>query len=246
MSRTIAIVGVILALAFPTGMARAESQEDEYLGVTDPFGDPSNYEFAEDEKADKEFFHLGRFLMLGIDIGAGIFTGGLGSTTNPGMYFGAHLLYFFDRIIAFEAAAHYANHLDSIRPNQTESGDINTDLIPITVGLRYYFDTRSAPSAIAAANPYLAAGGGIYIRRQEVIDGNLPFANQEADTSQFGFYAGGGIEFSIYRRHVYLGIDARFHFVFFTDEDDTLNGKLQEGDRAGDYFTPTVTLTYNF
>ena len=51
-------------------------------GVSDPFGDPTNYEFQEDEKEDKEFFHLGRYVMFGVDLGAGIYTGGLGATTR--------------------------------------------------------------------------------------------------------------------------------------------------------------------
>src|SRR5262249_30149836 len=96
---------VCLLMASYGRVTRAESQSNgDYKGVTDPFGDPSNYEFSEDEKEDKEFFHLGRYVMLGADVGIGAFTGGLGRTANPGLYIGAHMMYFFDKSIAFEIA----------------------------------------------------------------------------------------------------------------------------------------------
>lgn len=226
---------------------RAESQGSEYKGVTDPFGDPANYEFAEDEKEDKEFFHLGRYLMFGIDFGVGIFTGGLGRTVEPGPYVGARLVYFFDKAIAFEAAAHYSNHLDKVVAGSAEL-QIDTNMIPITLGFRYYFDTKNAPKAIAIANPFLAFGGGIYMRNQNVIAATGGFEVEganDATTSNFGGYGGGGVEFAIYRRHIYLGVDARYHFVFFTDESADFR---QPGlvDRSGDYFTTCLTLTYNF
>ena len=59
-----------LSVVSPTS-AFAESQGSDYKGISDPFGDPTAYEFAEDEKADKEFIHLGRCLMLGNDFGLG-------------------------------------------------------------------------------------------------------------------------------------------------------------------------------
>jgi len=228
-------------------VARAESQNNDYKGITDPFGDPANYEFAEDEKEDKEFFHLGRFLMLGVDIGAALFTGGLGTSTEPGPYVGGRLVYFFDRSIALEAAGHFSNHLDSVRPASGGFVDIDTTMIPINVGFRYYFDTRDAPKAIAVANPYLSFGGGVYIRSQSVIAQSSGITG-DADgmTSNFGAYGGAGIEFSIYRRHIYLGIDVRYHMVFFSDEGSDWDGLLEVGERGGDYVTPMVTLTYNF
>ena len=241
------IVTSVLLLGAPVQPVFAESQGSDYKGVTDPFGDPANYEFAEDEKEDKEFFHLGRYLMLGVDVGAAIFTGGLGKSVEPGASFGGKLLYFFDKSICLEAAAHYSNHLDNVVVDNTSQLQIDTNLIPLTLGFRYYFDTKNAPKAIAIANPYLAFGGGVYMRSQNVIANSPDFDIGIGDTttSNFGGNAGGGVEFNIYRRHIYLGVDLRYHLIFFTDEADDY-GKPGIVDRGGDVFTTYLSITYNF
>lgn len=245
MNTKLILMSWVLALTLGT-LARAESQGSEYKGITDPFGDPANYEFAEDEKEDKEFFHLGRYLMLGVDLGVGIYTGGLGKTVAPGPYFGLRLLYFFDKSICLEVAGHYVQQEDIITVNSSQSLTIATDLLPINVGFRYYFDTKNAPKAIAIANPYLSFGGGAYIRNQDVVDqtGGLTATVGNSSTSNFGGYAGGGVEFSVYRRHIYVGADFRYHLIFFVDESDNLG--IEGADRSGDYFTGVLSITYNF
>jgi outer membrane protein W len=226
----------------------AESQINDYPGVKDPFGDPSNYEFSEDEQADKEFFHLGRFLMFGVDVGAGIFTGGLGSTSAPAVMFGGRFLFFMDRSLALEASAHYAYHLDLVRAagGGGTGIDYDVDFIPINFGLRFYFDTRGAPRALSIANPYLAAGGGVYMRTLTPASASPGVTAPLEDSTSFGAYGGAGVEFLIYGTHIYMGADIRYHMIFFPDESTTLNGLVAQGDRAGDYLTTLVTLTYNF
>lgn len=229
----------------------AESQENEYKGITDPFGDPANYEFAEDEKEDKEFFHLGRYLMFGLDFGAGIFTQGLGRSAGAGFFSGVRLIYFFDQRIGLEAAAHYALHTDIIRPSGSLQANVDTQLVPLTVSFRYYFDTKDFPRALAVANPYLAFGAGAYLRSQKVLSSNFNFTSSDGFSSNFGLNLGMGLEFNIYRRHVYLGGDFRYHLVFFEDEGSGIqdaNGApvISADDRSGDYITTLLTITYNF
>ncbi len=237
----------LLGMTLISSQVFAESGTGDYPGVADPFADPSQYEFSEEEKEDKEFFHLGRFLMIGLDLGASIFTGGLGASTSPGLLAGAHLVYFIDKAIAFEGRFSYSNHLDSPRGASNTGADIDLNVISAVGGFRYYFDTKSAPRAIAIANPYLAFGGGVYMRSPFVVDNSSGVNTSTViDTSAFGGYAGGGIEFLIYRQHVYLGLDLRYHMVFFPDENDTFGNLLQPGDRAGDYVTTAMTLTYSF
>lgn len=236
------LVFCLSTLAVP---AFAESQENDYKGISDPFGDPSSYEFSDDEAQDKEFFHLGRFMMLGLESGVGIFNGGLGTTTEPALYAGMKLLYFFDKSIALELAAHFARHLDSLIASNSTFAQIQTDMIPVTAGIRYYFDTRSSPKALAIANPYLAVGPGAYLRLQNTVAAGAGMQLDSTDNTNFGLYAGGGIEFLIYRKHIYLGIDARYHMVFFLDEGTQTLGGMRV-DRSGDYMTLSMSLTYSF
>ncbi len=243
----VVILATIL-VAMMSHKAVAESQNEDYQGITDPFGDPSQYEFAEDEKEDKEFFHLGRFLMFGIDVGVGLFTGGLGSTNTPAFYAGAHFIYFFDRSFALEIAGHFGSDVDTPKSSSGNGGTINTTLIPITLGFRYYFNTADAPRAVAIANPYLGLGAGIYLRSQEPSSASS-YNEPSSTTSSFGAYGAGGIEFLIYRKHIYLGIDARYHLVFFApDLTTSVNGgpTAIPGSRSGNYFTTTASITYNF
>jgi len=239
------ITPILLALLLNTAPAFSESQNGDYQGITDPFGDPANVEFAEDEKEDKEFFHLGRFLMVGVDLGMGVFTGGLGSSNSPGFAVGGRFIYFFDRALGLEAAVHTSSHVDAIRSTGV-SADIDTSLMPVTAGVRYYFDTKSAPRALALANPYVVAGAGLYIRNQTVTASTGTVSATNGATNNFGGFVGAGVEFLIYRRHIYLGADLRYHLVFFDDEDATFGNSLELGARSGDYFNAVISLTYNF
>jgi len=246
MNTILKFFGLTLSISlFLSSQLRGEGKPGDFRPVKNPFGDPSTYEFAEDEKADKEFFHLGRFFMIGFDVGAGVYTGGLGRSVNPGAYFGARIIYFFDRSIAFEAAVHYSKQLDVVT-SPTLNANIDTTLVPLTLGFRYYFNTKESPKAIAMANPYLAFGGGAYLREQQVLFSQPTFNVSNANNSQFGAYGGVGVEFAVYRKHLYLGLDLRYHLIFFFDEEDTLGNAVAPGDRSGDYFTPAITLTYSF
>jgi len=241
-------IGVLTAgclLALSPATVRAESQS--FKGGGDPFEDPTDHEFQGDEREDKAFFHLRRDLMFGIDLGAGFFTGGLGASNAPAFLSGAHLVYFFDRQLAIEAGAHYANDVDTISANLNQTGRLNTDLIPITLAFRFYFDTRNAPKAIAIANPYLVGGGGIYLRNQTVIDNlNNALPLPSGSTASFGALAGAGVEFAIYGEHLYLGADFRYHFVFWPDRGDTMKNALPDGARNGGWISAVATLTYSF
>lgn len=238
---------VILLLFLVSAHIYAEGQNEEYRGITDPFGDPANYEFAEDEKEDKEFFHLGRFLMFGVNLGLGVFTQGLGRTVEPGFLAGGKFLYFLDASIAFEGTVNYSNHKDTVRSSSGQFVELDTNMLPITAGFRYYFNVKNAPKAIAIANPYLAFGGGVYMRTQKIIQtAGFSFNSRDSTMSHFGGYGAFGFEFPIYGKHIYLGVDLRYHFVFFDDEDDTFNGALEQGSRGGDYFTPAASISYNF
>lgn len=220
------LIPLLVALPF---RAQAESQGGDYKGITDPFGDPTAYEFSEDEKNDKEFFHLGRFFMLALDFGLGSFTSNLGENSESAFYSGAHFVYFFDKSLAFEGRGAYLKHL------MTDGSE--TSILPINFGFRFYPDIKNAPRPIALANPYLAAGGGLYIKTDDVNTGTQ-------STKNMGAYFGGGLEFLIYRRHIYLGADLRYHLVYFDNEN--LNSNADPNAGSGNYFTTVFSIVYSF
>lgn len=240
--RFIAILSLLFALSLPMP-AGAESKSSDYPGVSDPFADPAQYEFSDEEKEDKEFFHLGRYMMLGLDMGAAIFTSGLGLYAAPGFLIGGNLVYFFDKAFAFEGRATLSDHSEIPTSSGGTQLVLQTSIAAFTGGFRFYFDTKAAPRAIAIANPYLAMGAGVYNRNSTYISGT---GTAPLPSTNFGAYGGGGIQFMVYRNHVYLGADLRYHLVFFNDETGTLGGLLQQGERGGDYMTATVTATYSF
>lgn len=240
-----AAVGLAAIGCLLSPMAHAESQSGEYRGINDPFGDPSNYEFADDEREDKEFFHLGRFLMLGFEAGLGVFTGGLGGSVNPGPSFGGRILYFFDKSLALELYGAFGQHLDQVRGQGGAGADLNLAMTSLNFGFRYYFDTKDAPKAIAVANPYLAVSPGIYFMSLESLQ-SVGVTPDYTDDQGFGVAAGGGVEFNIYRRHLFLGLDLRYHLVFFGNEGSTFGGALPAGARGGDYFRAAATINYSF
>lgn len=243
--RFLCLIAILIALCAPRS-GRAESQ-----GVSDPFGDPDEVEAEQPapERHDKKtrVFHLTRSVMLGADVGAGVFTGGLGQTNATGAYFGARLVYFFDDHLALEFAVHYAHDVDTISPpNTTNYTQIDTQVIPITVGLRYsIFDGKASKRAIVRCNPYLIGGPGVYLRQQSQIQHSGIDFTPGSPTS-FGVFAGGGVEFAVYDRSLFLGVDLRYHLVFWSDADDTMGNLLKAGARSGGYFTPVATLTYSF
>jgi len=220
---------VVLILFCWIAPSRAESQGGDYKGITDPFGDPTAYEFSEDEKNDKEFFHLGRFFMLGLDFGMGSFTGGLGENSDSAFYAGAHLIYFFDKSLAFEGRGAYLKH--------TLLDGTQTSIVPLNFGFRFYPDIKNAPRPIALANPYLALGGGLYIKTDDV-DLEIESTNNTGD------YFGGGLQFLIYRRYIYLGADLRYHLVYFDHE--IANSASDPNAGSGNYFSTVFSITYNF
>lgn len=238
---------VVLSFALGTFCIQGLAEEEDYRGIQDPFADPFTdnqviLEQPNSETADPASpSGTDRQFLLGLDIGAGIFTGGLQVSTAPSVMFGARLTYFFTPQVAIELSAGTGSFLDQILTTN-EVIDVDTKIIPITLGLRYYIGNPS-DKTIQAVNPYIGIGGGNYIRQQRVLTSTTI---QGGDNSQTGAWGSLGLELPISKRKIFLGLDLRYHLIFFIDEDDDLNGLVAVGDRAGDLFVPSVTFSYNF
>ncbi len=72
-----------------------------------------------------------------------------------------------------------------------------------------------------SVQPYLLGGPGWYKRSVEPLEG--PAEDLEASTTEFGWHAGGGLEFLL-GRHVGIHGDYRYTFLDFGDDDDDDDG----------------------
>ena len=218
--------------------------------INDPFGDPGepspspSVDNDEDEGPPAPIIRRKHF--LGVYGGIGMFTGGLGSTTKPAGTAGVKFVYLWRPNIGIELSAQYSYHLDVVEPSAGQSVNIQTTLIPIVAGLRYYFGGLKPGKFARVANPYLAGGAGLYHRYQDIVNatGGLEIHSGSAVTSSFGAYVGGGLEFGLFHKRLYIGTDLRYNFIFFSP--DLTGLSLPSGSRSGGYFAAVVPLTFNF
>ncbi len=84
--------------------------------------------------------------------------------------------------------------------------------------------------ARGSVSPYLLGGPGWYKRKVEVIEGS----DLSASTTEFGWHAGGGIEFLL-GRHFGVHGDYRYTFLDFSkdDDDDVIGGGIGGGVLGG-------------
>ena len=76
----------------------------------DPFADYHEFEEDEQQEADENFFHNGRFFSVGILGGYESFTQTLGLLYSPSVIFGGYLTYFFDLRFALQVSYQTVNH----------------------------------------------------------------------------------------------------------------------------------------
>src|SRR5208282_3311600 len=76
----------------------------------DPFADYHEFEEDEQQEADENFFHNGRFFAVGIMGGYQSFTDVLGVLYQPTATYGLFLTYFFDLRFALQVSYMLATH----------------------------------------------------------------------------------------------------------------------------------------
>jgi opacity protein-like surface antigen len=207
-----------------------------------------------DEEVSRYF---GRFFQTNFLFGTGLYTGSLGKSNSAGFDLGLKFVFYFDKLWGGELGIGYYTHKSFYNLDNTGvSGiDISLDtvMIPISLGLRYAFDRDNLPRGISLMNPYLALNGEI-VFRSEAVKGAVDTTGADTtvqdkfqpgsvtSTTAFGANFGGGVEFDVYKNKVFLGIDLRFHLLFWPDA-DALVGNLG---RDGNYFTILGMLSYNY
>lgn len=224
----------------------AQDFEDYNAFETDPI---------ELDKEVSEYF--GRFFQSNMLLGTGLFTGGLGRANSPGFNLGLRFVYYFDRVWAAEIAGSWVRHSTFYNSSNTGLNNVDmqmqTTVVPIQIGIRYAFDVKQLPRSIALMNPFLASDFELLMRSEKVESSpeltGMPAslkskfaANAVVNSKAYGMNLGGGMEFDVYRNKLFLGVDLRYHILFWSDADDIV-GKV---DRRGNYFTILGMATYNY
>ena len=234
---------ILLALAsFLTLSPHKAFAQTDPEEAYDPFSDYSEFDEASDEEADINFFRNGRFLTVGLAVGPQSFTDGMAKAYGDGPAMGIYISYFFDLRLAMSLVLMAADHNVKIRT----TGPLYTGTVSfneVNFHLKYYFNTQNVQKGLADLNPYMM-GGLSQVTRSYSIAELLTRSKETLTSTDLGL----GIEIPLLRRKAYLGIQALYHMISFTDENKaTVNGvdpllyKLN-----GDYINTQFILGMNF
>jgi hypothetical protein len=180
----------------------------------DPFADYSEFDEAQEEEADINFFRHGRFVTIGFIGGLRGFTQGLGNLYTPAPSFGLFLSYFFDLRFAMQFSfntSDHAFHVTSVDGQQTATGTVG--ITNFALDMKYYINTQNVTKGLAKFNPYFI-GGFARVDRTTHIDGLSGFGKEGA----MGFDLGGGIEFPMLKNKMYFGGQALYQMINFQDK----------------------------
>ena len=235
-------VALVCLTMLCSGWARAEDTglEGSYRlaqfdadDTYDPFADYSEFDEAQDEEADINFFRNGRFVTVGFTGGMRGFTGGLGTMYQPAPSFGVYLSYFFDLRFALQFSFLTSDH--KFRVASRDGNQVGTGTIGIsTFGLdmKYYVNTQNVTKGLAKFNPYLIAGFAS-VERTTQIDKVAGFGKERA----MGFNLGAGIELPMLRNKMYFGAQGMYQLINFRNEnsevvfaDEARTGRFPNGD----------------
>lgn len=211
----------------------------------DPFADYSEFEAAEDEEADLNFFRNGRFVTMGFVGGMRQWTEGLGKLLDSGSpHFGFFLSYFFDLRFALQFSFLTGDHDFNVK---TTAGNKKTGTVGIQnfgLDLKYYVNTQNVTRGLAAFNPYIILGMS-QMHRTSSIKGSVGFGKESATAFDFG----GGIEFPMMRNKMFFGGQFMYQLVNFKNENSVIefdDGQLSGIYPTGDSYTMLGIIGVNF
>jgi len=218
----------------------AQDAADAY----DPFIDYNEFEIADEEEADINFFRHGRFVTAGLVIGQRSFTEGMADIFSDDVTYGLFLSYFFDMRFALQFGWTTGSYPISVSGGGVPAtGDAKIN--GLSVDLKYYLNTQNVTKGLGALNPYFI-GGFTSFSRESKVDSQPEFGKD----SGMGFNMGAGIEVPMMRNKMYFGAQVAYHLVNFPDENSEikLNGNSVSTGKYpnGDMFTGLLILGVNF
>lgn len=215
----------------------------------DPFADYSEFDEAQDEEADINFFRNGRFVTVGFTGGFRGFTGGLGSMYRPATAFGLYLSYFFDLRFALQFSFLTSDHTFRVTSPSGLSARGNISATTFALDIKYYINTQNVTKGLAKFNPYFIAGFARIDRTTSLQDPNgdtLPGFGREG---AMGFDIGLGIELPMLRNKMYFGGQGMYQLVNFANENTEIifnNGERTGKYPNGDVWTALGVIGVNF
>ena len=245
----------VLALAFLVSLPVSWGQSS-----IDSYDDYSTFT-VDPEELDREAIDIfGRHFQMNFSLGSAVALGNLGRAYAAGINGNLRFVFYFDRIWAVELSGGFirSNGLyDDAGVGLTTTNTVNVQLqqtiIPVSGGVRYGFDLQNLPRGFATLNPYLSVNAASYFRQEKVIGEPVTVglssdlqgkfvADNVLRTTAFGFNLGGGLEFDVYKRRLFMGVDLRYHTVFWPDATVAVG----EIDRSGNFVTILGTATYSY
>lgn len=206
-----------------------ESSSDSSQPLGEPAGDSylnyGDFQASDEEAESLKFFQHGRF--FGLSAGAGYMgaTGNLGVLYNDSIpAFDVRVHYWFDFNFALTLGIGYNKYNFTGGLVGSENNVIRYDVsyLRMEALFRYYFDTYNASAPISFASPFLVAGLGNYSRsRTDTTDTDQESAIERNDA--IGFSGGGGMQFTLKPKKIYLDTEFRFHSVRFPDSSSPVN-----------------------
>ncbi len=195
----------------------------------DPFADYSEFDEAQEEEADINFFRNGRFITIGFTGGSRGFTGGMGTMYKMAPAFGLYLSYFFDLRFALQFSFLTSDHTFSLTSPSGQTARGNVSLTNFAIDVKYYVNTQNVTKGLARFNPYFIGGFG-RIDRTTHIDGVSGFGREGAMAFNFGL----GIELPMMRNKMYFGAQGMYQMVNFANENTQIVFN-QGGEPTGKY-----------
>jgi hypothetical protein len=232
------------ASASGAGGRTTQPEEDDYKQT--PY--TSFGEFGDDDEAeDTRFYQYGRFFGVSLGLGYEGATGNRGSLYTGGLpAFAVRVHYWFDFNFALTLGIYSAKHqYTGFRANggsTTQKNDVT--IFEFGSELRYYFDTRDSTAPVTFAGPFLMVGIGSYAKSES----DITEPDSVAKDSTLGLSFGGGLEFPLKPRKVYLDLESKFHAVSFNDDGlpvTTTGGKVVK-DSSGMLFTIMASVLFTY
>jgi hypothetical protein len=209
----------------------------------DPFADYSEFDEAQEEEEDINFFRNGRFLTLGLMVGYRGFTGTLGNLYTGNFDYGIALTYFFDLRFAMQVGYTTSSHSFSFTTGGEPFGGSIT-IQDIQLALKYYVNTQNVTKGLGQFNPYILVGLSEMIQTTNVASTSM-YGTDNAT----GFDLGCGIEMPMMRNKMFWGAQAMFQMVawpYANSQLQTTNNKDTGIYPNGDTYTVTGLIGVNF